>query len=95
MEVNWGYSAKKVKRLYFFLFSCSFLSANTISFLTLTTIPDVLVFHCIYFLFLSYFHALQLADTADQDADKSRTYDYARLEYPQQHMILYIGKSLV
>jgi len=38
---------------------------------------------------------MQLADTADQDADKSRTYDYARLEYPQQHMILYIGKSLV
>jgi hypothetical protein len=33
----------------------------------------------------------QLADTADQDADKSRTYDYARLEYSNLDMILYIG----
>lgn len=32
----------------------------------------------------------KLADTADQDADKSRTYDYARLEYRHLDMILYI-----
>jgi hypothetical protein len=31
-----------------------------------------------------------LADTADQDADKSRTYDHARVEYSHLDMILYI-----
>lgn len=30
------------------------------------------------------------ADTADQDADKTRTYDYARLEYIHLDLILYI-----
>jgi hypothetical protein len=38
-------------------------------------------------------HGAQLADTADQDADKSRTYDYARLEYSNLDMILYIGTN--
>lgn len=31
-----------------------------------------------------------MADTADQDADKTRTYDYARLEYPHLNSILYL-----
>ena len=37
-------------------------------------------------------HCLQIADTADQDADKSRTYDHARLEYSHLDVILYIGR---
>eukprot|EP01038_Epipyxis_sp_PR26KG_P008885 gene8885-11984_t len=32
----------------------------------------------------------KVSDTADQDADKSRTYDYARVEYAHLEMILYI-----
>lgn len=35
----------------------------------------------------------QLADTADQDMDKTRTYDYARLEYTHLDTLLYVGKS--
>ncbi len=34
---------------------------------------------------------MQIADTPDQDADKSRTYDYARVEYSHLDTILYIG----
>lgn len=37
----------------------------------------------------------KLADTADQDADKTRTYDFARLEYSYLDMILYIGKTVI
>ena len=33
----------------------------------------------------------QLADTADQDGDKSRTYDYARVEYSHLDLIVYLG----
>lgn len=33
----------------------------------------------------------ELADTADQDADKARTYDYARMEYSHLDSILYVG----
>jgi len=32
----------------------------------------------------------KIADTPDQDADKTRTYDYARLEYTYLETILYI-----
>lgn len=32
----------------------------------------------------------QIADTADQDADKTRTYDYARLEYAHLDTILFL-----
>lgn len=31
------------------------------------------------------------ADTADQDMDKTKTYDYARLEYFHMESILYLG----
>jgi hypothetical protein len=31
-----------------------------------------------------------LADTADQDADKTKTYDYARLEYTDLHTMLFL-----
>ena len=37
---------------------------------------------------------LQVQDTADQDADKARTYDYARVEYSHLSMILYIGNTI-
>ena len=33
----------------------------------------------------------QIADTADQDGDKSRTYDYARVEYAALDLIVYLG----
>eukprot|EP00601_Ochromonadales_sp_CCMP2298_P002646 CAMPEP_0173181470 /NCGR_PEP_ID=MMETSP1141-20130122/7298_1 /TAXON_ID=483371 /ORGANISM="non described non described, Strain CCMP2298" /LENGTH=273 /DNA_ID=CAMNT_0014104453 /DNA_START=172 /DNA_END=993 /DNA_ORIENTATION=+ len=36
-----------------------------------------------------------LADTADQDADKSRTYDYARMEYYYMDVLLYIDADEV
>ena len=32
----------------------------------------------------------QLADTADQDADKTRTYDYARLEFAHLDTLLFV-----
>eukprot|EP01033_Poteriospumella_lacustris_P013502 gene13502-9661_t len=32
----------------------------------------------------------KLADTADQDADKTKTYDYARLEYTDLHTMLFL-----
>ena len=34
----------------------------------------------------------QIADTADQDGDKSRTYDYARVEYAALDLIVYLGR---
>jgi hypothetical protein len=34
----------------------------------------------------------KLADTADQDADKTRTYDYARMEHSHLDAILYVGR---
>ena len=34
----------------------------------------------------------KLADTADQDADKTRTYDYARMEHSHLDVILYVGR---
>jgi hypothetical protein len=38
---------------------------------------------------------LQIADTADQDGDKARTYDYARVEYSHLDLILYLGFYLL
>lgn len=35
----------------------------------------------------------KVSDTADQDADKARTYDYARVEYAHLKMILYIDSD--
>ena len=35
----------------------------------------------------------KVPDTADQDADKTRTYDMARLEYSHMDMILYIDSD--
>ena len=32
------------------------------------------------------------ADTADQDQDKTKTYDHARIEYSQMETFLYLGK---
>lgn len=37
------------------------------------------------------YKAKKLADTADQDMDKTRTYDYARLEYSHLETLLFIG----
>ena len=37
----------------------------------------------------------ELADTADQDADKARTYDYARMEYVHLDTILFVGTSVI
>eukprot|EP00981_Chlorochromonas_danica_P013524 scaffold6421_cov251-Ochromonas_danica.AAC.18 len=36
------------------------------------------------------FSSKKLADTADQDMDKTRTYDYARLEYSHLHTMLFV-----
>ena len=32
----------------------------------------------------------QVSDTADQDGDKTKTYDFARMEYPQLTTLLYV-----
>ena len=37
----------------------------------------------------------QATDTADQDADKARTYDYCRVEYAHMDAILYIGTTVI
>ena len=40
------------------------------------------------------FYLFKTGDTADQDADKSRTYDYCRMEYSHLLSILFIGMKI-
>lgn len=100
MEKNWGYAGGKVNWqmlvcmcLYTYICACVCVRVSV----RVYGIHQCVSSHNILLPLNSYpvvYFSLTQADTADQDQDKTRTYDYCRVEYSHLDVILYAGEFM-